>query len=655
MPLITTLDDLDEMVDAYTGAKEFVFDVETIGDDRINPHVAQVAWISLAKNGRSDVIPMRHPNGERLFERPMLSTKGVARMARGVAREDLNPKYDLLKETEQAFGPPPKQLSTTEVFDALRPVFFSDALKIGHNIKFDLHAVKKYLGGHPVGPYYDTLIASWLLDVTRKGWLSLADCVKREFGVVMEKGVGKDISLHTFDETADYSRLDSEWTWNLKHRLDEQYAKASPATRWLLDLEHEVIAPVIEMESTGTRIDKARLKEIGVDLLRDLESLEADIYREAGRVFNINSNREKQRLLFGKKRDGGLALKPLKLTPSAKDKEAALLTPTDFSVDHETLARYEGVVPLVDLFLKHSAKAKLHSTYVIPYLGGTVMRSGKEKVVVSRVSVRERIHASFVQNGAESGRFSSREPNLQNIPSRTEDGKKLREIFVADEGACLVVADYSQIEPRIIAALSGDKTMIRTYKEGGDVYQVVGDRMGLTRPTGKELVLSIAYGIGAPTISTRIGCSVNEAMDLMEFFKRRFPAIPKHKALVLNQCRKNRYSETVLGRRRPLPGILSRDSDIRSSAERQGYNHVIQGTAADIMKIALVNMYTALPEGALMLLTVHDEVVVQCPQNMLEEVSEVVRSEMEGAKPRRITVPLVADISSGHSWSEAKK
>jgi DNA polymerase I-like protein with 3'-5' exonuclease and polymerase domains len=655
--IITTIEELDQLVDEYLLQKEFAFDVETIGDNRDNPHIADVVWISLATGGRSDVIPMGHPNGELIWERPELLKSGQRKVDAGKSREDLRETDFSKTKIEYNFGPPPPQLERWQVFPRLEPLFFSSRLKIGHNIRFDLHAVKKYFGGeYPEGPYYDTLIASWLLDVTRKGKLGLADCVERELGEILVKGIGKDISIHSFDDVAKYSLLDAEYTWRVKMALDVQYhALTSPNTRYLLDLEHEVLHPVLEMESTGVLIDHDLLEQIDKGLREDIDGLQGLIYNLAGRKFNIRSNKHKQEILFGPKSEGGLGLKPLKPTPTAAKKPEAERGPEDWSVDYETLLAYEKV-PLIHTMLQHSAKVKLHGTYVLPYLGGVPVRDAGDtpKIIESRLRNGNRLYGQFLQFGTESGRFSSREPNLQNIPSRSEDGKKLRGIFIADPGSVLIVADYSQIEPRIIASLSGDATMIRTYLDGGDVYQAVADRMGVNRPAGKELVLSIAYGVGSAKISVRIGCTVKEARDLMDFFAHKFPSIIQHKNRVISRARRDRYSETIMGRRRPLPRIGWTSQEEKAGAERQAYNHLIQGSAADIMKIALVNIYCELPPEAKMLMTVHDEVVVQAKEEIAEEVADIIKREMEAAKPKIIRVPLLAEVNIAHSWKDGK-
>lgn len=638
MAVITTEQALDDLVLCYLTQKAFAFDVETIGENRLDPLVAPVVWISLATEGRTDVIPMGHPNGDEVWSGYVPLKSGLAKMEAGKTYDELRPADLSKNRIERRFGKPPAQLKRGLVFEKLRPLFFAeDRTKIGHNLKFDLHAVANHFGEYPVGPYYDTLVASWLLDPTLRGRLGLADCVKREFGDEMPKEVGKDISKHSFDEVAEYSWRDAEATWRLYKRLRQHYARKSVQLNKLLDLEHLLMHSVLEMESTGVRIDVDRLKEIDVELTGDIDGLQSSIFQAVGREFNLRSNKEKQEVLFLGRKDGGLGLAPQKLLASAEGKSGAELTIYDWSVAKETLDHHARD-PVVQLMLMHAAKTKLLNSYVQPYLGGR-LRDG-------------RIYGQFNQAGTETGRFSSSNPALQTIPGRSEDGKKLREIFIADPGCSFVIADYSQIEPRIIASLARDPTMIRTYKDGGDVYQTVADRMGVTRVIGKELVLSIAYGVGAARIAGRIGCTEREARDLMDFFNDRFPAIRRHKTLVLQRARRNKSSFSVCGRERPLPQLTWSNQELKAAAERQAYNHVIQGTAADIMKIAMANVYSELPDEARMLLTVHDEMVVQSPDDQVDEVQEIVQQEMEGVKLKDIVVPLVADVSVGKKWSD---
>lgn len=660
--VILTQADLDELVNHYLTKTYFVFDVETMGDDRDNPMLADLVWISLACDDRTDTIPMGHPNGDFISERRVPNKKGKERLARGVAYEDLNPKYDLSVQVEKFFTNPPRQLSRDDVVATLLPLFVHpDITKIGHNVKYDLHNMARYIS-MPEPPYFDTMIASWLFDTQRMkgfpstGGLSLRDCVKRELGTEMEKGVGKRIEDHSFEEVAFYSLTDAARTIELFYVLD--VALQGDADKdWLMDLEMQVLCPVLDMEQHGVQLDRDRLREIDVHLRGLIDETAGSIFRKTGE-FNLRSNKAKQELLFTPKRDGGLGIRSAKLTPAGMKKPESERTIYDFSVDNSVLEANRGN-PIIDAMIEYAGLTKLHGTYVVPYLGGYVdvydgSGGTKRKYVKDRTRNGGRIYGQFKQHGAESGRFSSSNPNLQNIPSRSREGKKIREAFVADEGETLVVADYSQIEPRIIASLSGDKTMIETYRAGGDVYQAVADRMSVSRQAGKTLVLAIAYGVGAAKIASDVGCSRREAMDLMDYFSAQFPRIGQHKRKVISRARKEKASFTIMGRERRLPEIRSGYEEFQARAERQAYNHLIQGSAADIMKIALVNVHASLPERAKMLLTVHDEIVISTPTDIVDDVMEIVKEQMEGARPSVITVPLVAEVGTGYRWSDAK-
>lgn len=569
--IITTEEALDELVQHYLDKPEWVFDVETIGKHRKDPHRASLCWISLACDDRVDVIPMGHPHGEMIEDRMALRKSGQAKIAAGKTRDQLK-DYDFsTTEHDPLWAPAPKQLPRHRVIDMMEPLFFGGGMKIGHNLKYDLHTMAKYYGEAPVGPYYDTMVASWAIDVSRKGFLDLASCYERETGGTLVKGVGSDISQHSFKTVAAYSYLDAEATWELYQALRRRIAK-EPNLERLVRLEMEVMEPSVEMESTGVRLDLVELAEIRDRLTEARDMLEGQIYAAAGRKFNINSIPQRQDLLFGSKDEGGFGMRPLKPTPKAKDVPEEDRTPRHWSADNETLEklaerRGKGAA-LARMLIDHTAKVKLLGTYVTPYLDPALAR---ENLLDGRV------HGTFKQSGTETGRFSSSNPNLQNIPSRKPDGKRLRYAFVPDEGCIMIAADYSQIEPRIIASLSGDPTLIETYRDGGDVYQTVADRMGVVRATGKELVLSIAYGVGPQTISARTGFAVADAKDLMDYFDRQFPAINRHKSRVIARARAERCSYTVMGRRRPLPQFGWSSYDAKSKAERQAYNHLIQG------------------------------------------------------------------------------
>jgi len=286
--------------------------------------------------------------------------------------------------------------------------------------------------------------------------------------------------------------------------------------------------------------------------------------------------------------------------------------------------------------------------------------NGKEKITQRRsLLINGRVHTNFKAHGAETGRFSSSEPNLQNRPSSGDYGKLVRNLFVAPPGYKLVVADYSQIEPRIIAAFSQDPILMNNYLTGGDIYTTIGDTMGVNRKAGKVLVLAISYGVGPDKIASSIGCSIQEARKLLADFEQRFSSIPKYKGRVVRMAKTVKpipYVETLFGRRRYIPDLLSSEQGLLARAERQAFNTVIQGSAADIMKLAIVRAHSCFIDepDINVVLTVHDELVTITPEDRAEETAEAIRQSMEGISIPQITVPLKAEVYVVDKWGEAK-
>jgi DNA polymerase-1 len=269
------------------------------------------------------------------------------------------------------------------------------------------------------------------------------------------------------------------------------------------------------------------------------------------------------------------------------------------------------------------------------------------------------VHTNFKSHGAETGRFSSSEPNLQNIPSSGDYGKLIRNLFIAPPGHKLIVADYSQIEPRIIAAFSRDPLLVENYMTGGDVYTTIGDTMGVGRQAGKVLVLAISYGVGPDKIASSIGCSLQDAKKLLSDFEKKFSSVSKYKSYVVMMAKDKSpmpYVETLFGRRRYIPDLLSKEMAKISRAERQAFNTMIQGSAADVMKLALIRAHSCfLTEPSInVVLTVHDELVTIAPEERAEEVANAIRESMEGIKLKEINIPLVADVKIVDKWGEAK-
>jgi DNA polymerase I-like protein with 3'-5' exonuclease and polymerase domains len=658
MNIVTTEKQLKELVNAYDKVEAFCFDVETVGDHRGDPRQNTVTWIALATHGRVDVIPMGHPNGEYLRTDYPLLPSAVARVAKGMELRDSDYSKDERKATK-VFGPAPEQLTAGEVFKALKPLLSGDKVKVGHNLKFDLQSVTKYVGKLPTPKYFCTLNAAFILDNQNRNDLGLDDCLKREFGYHMVKGVGKEVEKYSFEEVATYAALDAEWTWKLYQKYEAKLL--ADGLSGIFNLEMDVLEVICRMELRGADIDVKELEKLKANLEVQLETCKATIYRLAGKAFNINSVPEKQKLLYSPKKDGGRGLRPKVLTPAGQKRaeEGLPSSVSDYSVAEPALQAFAGKDLLVDAMIEYSDLNKLLTTYVIPYLGGDITRTlaGKSKVTAKRsIMFKGRIHTDFVQYGAETGRFSSRNPNLQNVPApHTTNGKAIRNLFVAPEGCSLVVADYSQIEPRVIASFSQDRIMCGAYLNGEDIYTTIGNTMGVDRKAGKVLVLSLAYGVGPDKIADSIGCSLAEARDLLDEFTRKFPSVAKYKKQVIGESRRQApipYASTLLKRRRYLPDLRSNEVWKRSRAERQAFNTVIQGSAADLIKLAMIRANKMIPEQASLILTVHDELVTVTPTELAEETAAQIRKAMEEIKA--LNVPMLADITIVKRWGEAK-
>jgi len=658
MNIVTTAEQLDEVFDAYMAQDAFVFDVETVGDHRGDPRLNIVTWIAMATEGRVDVIPMGHPNGDYLRTEFPLLPSAQERILKGLPIRPADYSKDERKATK-IFSEAPEQLTAGEVFKKLKPLFNSDKLKIGHNLKFDLQSVTKYTKELPAQPYFCTLNAAFVLNTRNSLHLGLADCLKRELGYDMVKGVGKEVEKYSFDEVATYAGLDAEWTWKLYKKYEQDLV--TDKLTGIFRLEMDVLDVICRMELRGADIDVSSLSTLKEDLELQLETTKANIYKFAGKAFNINSVPEKQSILFSKKSEGGRGLRPKTLTPAGQKRVDAGNAPTvtDFSVAEPAIKMFQGKDALVDALLEYSDLNKLLTTYVIPYLGGDITRttSGKSKVVAKKsLMIKNRIHTDFIQYGAETGRFSSRNPNLQNVPNpRTKNGKAIRNLFIAPEGYKLVVADYSQIEPRVLASFSKDRIMCGAYLEGEDIYTTIGNTVGVNRDAAKQLVLAMMYGVGPDKIANSIGVSVNEARNLLDEFVHKFPSVARYKKQIISESRNRApipYAITYMGRRRYLPDLRSSVQWERSRAERQAFNTVIQGSSADLIKLAMIRANKMIPDEASLILTIHDELVTVTPDNLAEETEAAIREAMEGINA--LNIPMIAEVKTVQRWGEAK-
>jgi DNA polymerase I-like protein with 3'-5' exonuclease and polymerase domains len=667
MNIITTKEQLKDLVEYYSKKPAFAFDVETVGDNRIQPVVNDVLWISMATEGRVDVIPMGHPNGEFLHWDKDLLLSGQRKLEKGKELTDADYSKNQAK-WRPVFGAPPAQLLPGDVFAALKPLFFSDKLKIGHNIKFDLKSIAKYYRGVvPKKPFFDTLMASFVIDNRTKNSLGLADCAKRELKLHVEKGVGAQVEVHSFTDVAKYAALDADATWQLYLSLSP---KLTGSLQRVWGLEMDVVAALCDMELAGATIDVEEMKKLQKRIEIDLDLAKGKAYKLAGKAFSMNSVQEKQKLLFSPKEEGGRGIKPnlkIRIALTTKGQEVASANPDKLTIHHysvsaDALEFYRAKDELVDAILEYQDLNKLMTTYVVPYLGGDITRTnlGKSKIVNKKsLMVKGKVHTNFKAHGAETGRFSSSEPNLQNIPSSGQYGKLIRNLFVAPPGYKLIVADYSQIEPRIIASFSKDPIMVENYLTGGDIYTTIGNTMGVDRKAGKVLVLSIAYGVGPDKIAQSIGCTVTEARKLLDDFTKKFSDIQKYRGRVIRQAVANGsvpYVETIFGRRRYIPDLKSGDKGLKARAERQAFNTMIQGSAADLMKLAIVRAHSCFLDepDVNVVLTVHDELVTVAREDLAEEAAEAIRESMEGIKLPEIIVPLIAEAKIVDKWGDGK-
>ena len=396
------------------------------------------------------------------------------------------------------------------------------------------------------------------------------------------------------------------------------------------------LCPVLAaMEHAGMLVDRKALSAFGDMLDERISADQAEIYALAGETFNINSTQQLGRILF----DGDkLGLPPVKKTK------------TGYSTNAEVLEKLRGQHPIIDKILEYRQYTKLKSTYV-DGLGKVIAPDG-------------RIHTSFQNTVTATGRLSSAEPNLQNIPVRTELGAELRKMFVAPAGKVLVDADYSQIELRLLAHIAGDEHMIEAFRSGEDIHTVTAAQVfGVPvdqvtkhmRSSAKAVNFGIVYGISAFSLSQDIGVPTYEAKEYIEKYFARFSGVHAYMTDVVSRAKADGYVTTLFGRRRWLPELKSSNFNTRSFGERVALNMPIQGTAADIMKLAMIHVHSRLREEGLqarLILQVHDELIVECPEEEAEAVKALLSREMESVA--RLSVPLIADAAAGRSWAEAK-
>ncbi|KAB2909468.1 MAG: DNA polymerase I [Ignavibacteriales bacterium] len=601
--LVTTTKEAERVAEILNGSSEFVFDTET---DSLNIFRAKIAGVSFAVKERQAFFVAIEP-------------------------EDLQ---------QDMFAPPPSErLPLAEFKRIFTPVFANTGIKkICQNGKYDI-AILRSAGIEVKGFYFDTMVASYLIDPDQKHGMD--DLAEKWLGyktipissIIGEK---KDPS-HIFDvelsALTNYACEDSDITFRLYNKLKKKIAEEN-----LEELAFKVEFPLVEVlediERNGVKIDSMMLKQLSEDL--DLMMMETarEIYKVAGEEFNINSPQQMQRILFDK----------LNLTTGKKTK-------TGFSTNAQTLESLRGEHEIIELILTFRQLSKLKSTYAdaLP----TLIEPATGKV-----------HTSFNQTVVSTGRLSSNDPNLQNIPIRTELGKEIRKAFVGSTSENVILSlDYSQIELRIMASICGDEFLTRAFLNGEDIHRSTAALVFMVDPgevtpdmrrKAKEVNFGILYGIGAFGLKNRLGITQNHAKEIIETYFNTFKRVKEFVDGSIENARTKGYAETLMGRRRYLPNINSKNFAVKQFEERVAINMPIQGTAADMIKIAMINVHRALHSGnykTKMILQVHDELLFDTPKNELEVVTPLIKNLMETALP--LNVPVVVDSGYGPNWLEA--
>ena len=532
--------------------------------------------------------------------------------------------------------------NTAAFAEAVRPIFEDDRIaKIAQNLKFDMMVLAR-LGIAVRGKKIDTMILHYLLDPeSRHNMNFLAERYLRYTPIAIESLIGKGARQLTMDRVSveqvkEYAAEDADITLQLKAALWPQIVEQG-----LEQLYHTIEEPMIEvlaeMELAGVKIDSQQLADYAVELNRELAELESEIRTLADEpALNINSARQLGEVLFGKLR---LAEKP-KMTKTRQ-----------YSTDEEYLQSFAGKHRIVDLVLRYRGVKKLISTYVeaLPLLVNPI--SG-------------RIHTSFNQAVTATGRLSSTNPNLQNIPVRDQMGRRIREAFIpSDEEHLLLSADYSQVELRLMAHLSGDPSLVEAFRQGEDIHAATAAKLyhkpiaevtSEERRRAKTANFGIIYGISAFGLAQRLDIPRGEARELIEGYFATYPKVKEYMERVVGEARQLGYVTTIFGRRRFLSDISSRNAVARGVAERNAINAPIQGSAADIMKLAMVEIQRRFrAEGirSQMILQVHDEVIVDVLKQEREAVERIVREAMESVAD--LAVPLISEAGVGNNWLEA--
>lgn len=596
--IVDTPDTLDKLVKLLHEVDMVALDTETTSTD---PMKAELVGISLAVNPQEGYyIPVGHRGGE-------------------------------------------PQLPESKVVSALKPLLESKALKIaGHNLKYDWLVLAQH-GIDIPEVHFDTMIAEWLVNPSSHnlGLKDMAEVYLHKHMTHIEELIGKgknQISMAevAVEKAAPYAAADAAITYALVPALTEKLEKHN-ATDLFHTLEMPLVTVLGRMEQTGITLDEPFFKQMAGELNQRLVEIEQQITESIGYSLNINSTQQLSKALFET-----LKLEP----PDRRQKTASGL----YSTAAEVLELIRHQHPVVGMILEYRELAKLKSTYVDTLPLQVNPKTG-------------RVHTSYNQTGSVTGRLASSEPNLQNIPVRTDLGRKVRNGFVAGEGMVFLSVDYSQIELRIVAHMAQDEAMLNAFRNGQDIHAATAaaiNNIPLSQVTksqrsrAKAINFGLIYGMSSFGLSRSAEITLAEAEDFVRAYFNQFPGVKKYLDSVRQQAARQGYVETLLGRKRYFPNLQNQTNvNIRNREEREAINAPVQGTAADIIKLAMLKLPGALQQSALkarIVLQVHDELLLECPAQELAETARVVQQVMEHAYT--LSIPLETDARSGKNWGE---
>jgi len=598
--IVDTAQKLSELGNILSQAKMIAVDTETTS---IDPTLADLVGISLSvRPGQGFYIPLGHKDGN--------------------------------------------QLNLDQVVNTLHPSLGNVKIpKVGHNLKYDYIVLARH--GLRINPLsFDDMIAEWVINPASRnlGLKNLAEVRLNQVMTHIDELIGKGKNQITMaqvsiTEAAPYAAMDAEVSLRLKAPLEEELKSIPRALQLFTEMELPLIRVLAEMEMAGIGLDKEFFTNFSEELHKKMESLESQIITSVGKTFNLNSTQQLSTILFD----------TLHLAPPNRGRKTSS---GHFSTSADVLEEMRGQHPVVDWILEYRELTKLKSTYV-------------DALPTQINSQTGHVHTSFSQTGAVTGRLSSSNPNLQNIPIRTEMGRRVRRGFVAGPGNVLVAVDYSQIELRIVAFMADDKAMLEAFRAGQDIhvttaaaiYRIPLEQVSKEqRRHAKAINFGLVYGMSSFGLTRTTDLTLAESEDFVKAYFERFPGVKKYLDGIRREVARTGFVETLLGRRRYFPGLRTQmNANLKNREEREAINAPIQGTAADIMKLAMLNIQPALQMEKLqgkMILQVHDELVLECPRTELEQTAKVVQHVMETAFP--MSIPLTTEARWGTNWDDLK-